>query len=288
MKRHVAACAVLFCVAAGHAAFEPLGYGAAAKGMGGAYAAVAEDGTAAYWNPAGLALVGRSQGTAAYEDLYGLNLLRYAAVGYTQPKLAGGALSAHVLHLDTVGAATFFDYAETTYLFAFGRHVCRDRLSLGGAVRYYNASAADQKGSGIGFDAGALLRFGDDRLRLAAVWQDLNQPKIRWYTGAMDVLPDTRRLAARLRVAKTTDLALENDRRRGETSVWRAGVAQGLLKRAVSVRAGLHRAGGRQDEWGLSLGGGLRFQRLDVDYAWDRDDLLGNTQTFSVNLRFGP
>jgi hypothetical protein len=118
------------------AAFEPLGYGAAAKGMGGAYAALAEDGTAAYWNPAGLARVKEAQGTASYEDLYGLGLLRYGAFGYTQPNVGKGTLSANLLHLDTEGDASFLNYAESTYMLSYGRKILRwvyrmgDRTSL--------------------------------------------------------------------------------------------------------------------------------------------------------------
>ena len=119
-----------------HAVFEPLGYGAAAKGMGGAYVALAEDGSAAYWNPAGLALVKNPELTASFEDLYGLDLLRYATAGYTHPGVGKGTVSAHLLHLDTVGEADFLKYAESTYLAAYGREICCAGLSVGAGMRY--------------------------------------------------------------------------------------------------------------------------------------------------------
>jgi hypothetical protein len=268
------------------AAFDPLGYGAAAKGMAGAYVAVAEDGTAAYWNPAALTLVREPQMTASLEDLYGLNLLRYATAGYTHPKVGGGTLSAHLLHLSPTGEADFLNYAESTYLLAYGRRLCDDCLSVGAGLRYYAATTGDARGSGLGFDLGLLWRPFSDRVRLGAVMQDANQPSIRWDTGARDPLPYTFRGGALVRVMSATDLAIQWDKRHFEKSHWRFGGAQRLLGNLVTLRAGLHRAGD-QDQWGFSLGGGFRFKKLDVDYAWDDQEDLGNTQTISVALRFG-
>lgn len=48
---------ILTLAMAGTAVAESRGFGARAQGMGGAFTAVADDGTAAYWNPAGLAQV---------------------------------------------------------------------------------------------------------------------------------------------------------------------------------------------------------------------------------------
>ncbi len=268
------------------AAFEPMGYGAAAKGMGGAYVALAEDGTAAYWNPAGLALVQSRQFTASYENPYGLDLLRAANVGYTQPEVGKGTLSAQLLHLDTQGDASFFNYAESTYLLAYGRKFCQDCFSMGVGMRYYAATGDDVKGTGMGFDVGALFRPFNDRLRLAFAWQDLNRPRISWSTGARDSLPYTLRLGGAWKLAKATDLSLQYDKRHAEPSVWRAGAAQRFLGDAVTLRGGLHRSGD-QDQWNLALGGGLRYRNFDFDYAWDTTDQLGNTQTLSLAMRFG-
>jgi hypothetical protein len=68
------------------------GAGARALGMGGAFVAVADDGTAPYWNPAGMPSVERAafsamhsytfNGLAAYDSIYGAyNLGKYGAVG---------------------------------------------------------------------------------------------------------------------------------------------------------------------------------------------------------------
>ena len=49
-------------------AFLKLGVGARAMGMGSAYVAIADDPTALYWNPAGLASVTKTQVTAMHNE----------------------------------------------------------------------------------------------------------------------------------------------------------------------------------------------------------------------------
>ncbi len=266
------------------AAFEPLGHGAAAKGMGGAYTAAAEDGSAAYWNPAGLSRLSKSQITASYEDLYGLGLLRYTVLGYTQPRIGGGAVGLHLLRLQTVGEASFFTYAENTYLLSYGRPLW-SRLSLGANVRFYSV-ASRQRASAIGGDVGLLYVSKKDRYRLGLTLQDVNEPRLRWGTGAIDVLPPSARLGVLLKLGPVSEFTFEHGWRRYEKQGLKAGMAHYFGRRTVAVRAGL-RKDDRQERWGLALGGGLRFRRLDLDYAWDHHDALGDTQTITISLRFG-
>jgi len=275
-----------FTISPSFAAFEPLGYGAAAKGMGGAYSALAEDGSAAYWNPAGLAFVKAPHITSAYEDLYGLGLLRYTGMGYTQPKLGGGTASFQYLRLQTVGEASFFTYAENTYLLAYGRHLYGP-LFGGVATRFYSANS-EQKASAIGYDAGLMFSPSlEDRFRLSVALQDANEPRLRWNGGATDVLAPTLRTGALLRLGPVSDFTAEHSRRRREKSCYRAGMAHHLMGRRFVLRAGVHKTVG-QDSWNLALGGGLSFKRLRLDYAWDHHETLGDSQTFSLSFRFGP
>jgi hypothetical protein len=267
------------------AAFEPLGYGAAAKGMGGAYTAAAVDGTAAYWNPAGLALLKAPELTASLEDLYGLGLLRYTAVGYAHPGLGGGTFGLHLLRLQTTGEASFYTYAENTYLLAHGRPLWR--AFYGGAALRYYAVAAEQKGSGIGLDAGLLYRPRKDRYRLSLAVQDINQPKVRYGTGSADVLPWGARFGGLVKVGGFGELTAEENWRENEARTFRLGFASYFAGRRIVLRTGAHRADG-QDEWNFAMGGGFRFKRLRVDYAWDHNDRLGNAQTIDFAFAFGP
>lgn len=283
----VAGVLVLAAVRGWSAAFEPLGYGAPAKAMGGAYAALAEDGTAAYWNPAGLARVREAHGNASYEDLYGLGLLRYGGFGYTHPNVGKGTLSAQLLHLNTQGDASFFNYSESTYMLSYGRKFCDGCVDVGTGFRFYNVRGQENlRATGLGFDLGTIVRPFDDRLRIGLMWQDLNRPRLTWNTNARDYLPYTVRASVAGRFRDVNDLAAEYDNRHGEAPVWRFGGARRFYKDRLTLRAGLHRAQG-QDQWNPSVGGGIRYKKLDFDYAWDNSDDLGNAQTFSMVLRFG-
>lgn len=62
-------------------AFLEIPAGARGAGMGGAYSAVANDATAFYWNPAGLALVSRHEATALWSSQFG-GLAQYHMLGY--------------------------------------------------------------------------------------------------------------------------------------------------------------------------------------------------------------
>ncbi|OPX24746.1 MAG: hypothetical protein B1H02_02840 [Candidatus Latescibacteria bacterium 4484_107] len=68
-------------------AFLSLGVGARAIGLGGAFSAMADDGTAFYWNPAGLARLSRPEVTMMYSSLFGLSdaLANHHVLAYAHP-----------------------------------------------------------------------------------------------------------------------------------------------------------------------------------------------------------
>ncbi|HET6463822.1 MAG TPA: UPF0164 family protein, partial [Candidatus Krumholzibacteria bacterium] len=64
--------------------FMALGAGARALGMGGAFAAVADDASAVYWNPAGIAGIEKRQALAMHAEQFG-DLVNYNFGSYVQP-----------------------------------------------------------------------------------------------------------------------------------------------------------------------------------------------------------
>ena len=71
------------------------GAGARSLGMGTAYTAIAQDATAAYWNPAGLAAVRRHEFNALHASLYGGATYDYLGYGGLRagPGVFGGTLA---------------------------------------------------------------------------------------------------------------------------------------------------------------------------------------------------
>ncbi|MFH1007194.1 MAG: UPF0164 family protein [Candidatus Latescibacterota bacterium] len=68
-------------------AFLSLGVGARAIALGGAFSAMADDGTAFFWNPAGLARLERPEVTMMYSSLFGLTdaLASHHVLAYAHP-----------------------------------------------------------------------------------------------------------------------------------------------------------------------------------------------------------
>ncbi|MBI4060562.1 MAG: hypothetical protein HY403_03950, partial [Elusimicrobia bacterium] len=115
------------------AAFEDLGAGARAPGMGGAFVAVADDVYTIYYNPAGLGLLDRPQFGTAYSALYpglkdGSNL-NTSFLAYAQPLAEGrqGTLAAawNSLTLNSL-------YREEAFYLGYGRRW----LNFGGGELY--------------------------------------------------------------------------------------------------------------------------------------------------------
>lgn len=88
--------------------FMYIGAGARALGMGGAFCSVADDATAAYWNPAGLVGLDGREIQLMHSERFG-GLVRYDYLAYAQP-YAGSAVSASMFRTDAG------DIADTTDL----------------------------------------------------------------------------------------------------------------------------------------------------------------------------
>src|ERR1700741_1862482 len=69
--------------------FLRIGVGARALGMGSAFAGLADDGTAAFWNPAGLATLSSREVTAMHAEQFG-SIVKYDFLSYTMPLGAPG------------------------------------------------------------------------------------------------------------------------------------------------------------------------------------------------------
>ena len=82
--------------------FLDIGVGARALGMGSAFTGVANDGTAGYWNPAGISFVPGRQLSGMYGPQFGSigdPLAHFHFIGFTQPLAGGAAVSVSWIRL---------------------------------------------------------------------------------------------------------------------------------------------------------------------------------------------
>ncbi|MBI4425936.1 MAG: hypothetical protein HY554_19555 [Elusimicrobia bacterium] len=122
-------------------AFEDLGHGARAPGLGGAFTALADDLYAVQYNAAGLAQLERPQASASYSRLHlGLSDgsdLNLSQLGYAQPLRRGrlGVLGGAWQRFSAAGL-----YEQSTLQLAYGKDlyapVSGSRLMLGGSLKY--------------------------------------------------------------------------------------------------------------------------------------------------------
>lgn len=102
-----------------HSVANITGTGARALGMGGAFVALADDATAASWNPAGLAQLTRPEVSLVYDWSSGTNDARGTDdVTYANGSVANGVWSSpgHI-------RSNYVGFASATYPFPFARHL---------------------------------------------------------------------------------------------------------------------------------------------------------------------
>src|SRR5258705_1396767 len=206
--------------------FLRIGVGARALGMGSAFVGLADDGPAAYWNPAGVATLSQRQVTAMHAEQFG-SIVQYDFLSYVMPLGAAGkprqALSVSLVRLgvsdipDTRGVQIIdengngkFDYPEdllvvdesrfvfdsdndAALLFSYARDI-HPGLSLGGNFKYIRQWLGDSlRSNGFGIDLG-LLCVGRSGFSVGATLPDATTSRTLWNTGTSEVIAPSLRL----------------------------------------------------------------------------------------------
>lgn len=177
--------------------FMMIGAGVRALGMGGAFASLADDGSAIYWNSGGLAQIRDSEVSAMHAMLYG-NLATYDNISYVQPLpndvsigfnftrllvkdiphfkedyLIGTNVDQRInnsaYHLPGIPDGRFRS-TDDLYQFAFAKNIkfganmgwqffeVPFELGMGGNVKFIKRQIMENLGTGTGLDAGLKLR----------------------------------------------------------------------------------------------------------------------------------
>lgn len=297
--------------AQGGAAYLKMGVGARAIGMGGAFTAVADDATALYWNPAGIAKLRRAEATAMHAQLsldrdfdfvgyatpvttgsgaWGASYTRFAVSGIPETKVRPGTNAAQLTDdfydvsgnflaagpgLGTVRIFSLFDDVEQSVTGSYARKV-DDKLYLGGTLRHLRQSLYTADGSGFGIDLGALYVPGP-KWTFGVTAKDVGE-SIDFGSAAHDAKVDvTISGGAAYSGFKNTLVSAEATRTGHRGFKMRAG-AERWFDEKYAVRLGVN-------EGDLSAGASLRANDWQFDYAFQAQD-LGDIQRLSVAKRF--
>ena len=188
--------------------FLTLGVGARPLGMGGSFAAIADDSTATYWNPAGLGSLRHSEIAFMHSSLGELD--SYDFVNYIHPigKNESIGLSWLRVGIDDIPITSLrvasrsigptnrpeirgtFSSTNNAFLLSYGRRVgfnlSSKRIDLlvgGNAKLIYVSALANRNAIGVGGDASALWTTSlerSSRFSIGVVAQDFFKTKLYW------------------------------------------------------------------------------------------------------------
>ena len=269
----------LVCYASGPgttaADFLKIGVGARAAAMGEAFTALADDGTALYWNPAGLAQIEKTEISAMYNRHFqainqGYLSLAFPSLGGTTGLGINYVGMGQIEGRDEYGNPTGNFGASDTHIFAGYANKFKN-ISWGltsGWLR--DKIEQDIKSSFLG--SIGLLYFPNKRFTLGVVAQNIGTKL------GSDPLPFAFKVGVALKLKNLTLVADMpwNIEYYGLGVEWWIG-------NILALRAGYKAT---QTMATMTGGIGLKFERIHLDYAYVPYGEIGSTHRISLRIKF--
>jgi long-subunit fatty acid transport protein len=295
------------------ATFLRIGIGARAQGMGGTFVAVADDPSAIFWNPAGLASLQSREVAASHVDWPSDVNYDHLTLVLPSRRLGGsigiqfGVLSTHIQEttdLQPFGTGTEFSYSDVVAGASFARR-WTDKLLVGAGAKFVREDLGSQVGgpvtNAVLFDAGSIFYLGLGSVRVAAALTNFGaemRPSGRYvspYSGeerdydGFDP-PMTFRFGAAFEPIETAT-------QRVTTSIEMGQPADNQLQMQAGIEWSYHRTfalrtgyDANADLLKFSAGAGAiaRFGTLrgSLDYAYTDGGDLGAVHRMSLGVRF--
>ena len=265
---------------AGIGALFNVGMGARALGMGGAFVAVADDGCAIYYNPAGLAFIDGNHVTSLYSDLFGAGA--YVGLGYARPNLGASVvgLMSSVEGSDEFGNPTeVFSYREGAV--AAGGAYAFGSVAVGGAAKLYAQGTDGNPGYGFTGDFGVMVNVpGALRFKAGAVVRNA-VGSVGFHSGHEDPFQRSFAVGVSARPADGFVVAADFDI---TGSTGKVGAEYWLVP-SVAVRAGANV--NAEGEFGFAAGAGFEVGGFTIDYAYQfNPGYLPDTHWLSLGFSF--
>ncbi len=298
--------------------FISIGVGGRALGLGSAYVAIANDVTAGYWNPAGLAHITYPEIILMHDERFG-SLMNYDYGAIALPYGSNASIGVSIMRLgidgihdtrnalvDYTGGGILDDAARLDYdkitehswadwvLYLTYSKQRSQRLSYGFNIKLIRRDFIEYHASGIGFDVG-LMYNPVGNLFLGINAQDITTTLVAWNTGTNDLISPTLKVGSGYMFDAfggafipviDFDLRFENrsfasNMSFGPVSVdFHAGMEYSV-RNLFALRAGYNDIGN------LTLGAGIHLPKMDIDYSFAQFDgagQLGNTHRISLRI----
>ena len=308
------------------ATFLSIEVGPRSKAMGGAFVGVADDVSAIYWNPAGLAKLSDNSLMFSHNEwIAGIN---YDFAGASFPVGGFGTIGAFIMSLTmpemivrTVeqpeGTGELFGARNLALGLTYARNLT-ERFASGANFKFIRESIFNSSAKTVAVDFGTLFRtdfndmvigfsisnFGGD-MKLSGIDTQVevdispnefgNNDRIFANLQTEDLqLPLTFRVGVsmnvieieKIRVMVAVDAVVPND----NAQFVNVG-GEYVIGNIFSLRAGYRTLFLEDSEEGLSVGAGLKYElfgetTLQFDYAYGDFGLLNNAQEFSLSIYF--
>ncbi|MCI0329987.1 MAG: PorV/PorQ family protein [candidate division Zixibacteria bacterium] len=266
-----------------------LGAGTRAMGMGGSFVSVADDASAVFWNPAGLARL--SFGELGFSHVTLPEGSEYDFAGLAYPTVKAGSFALGFLRVGTDGIFSrderavdmgSVSFSETQILLAYG-HSLFKFIHVGGSFKLYGQSLAGFSANAAGADVGVLVEpheglfFGVNAQDVVSSDLKLKDSKEsiprNFKAGASYLLPLRQSLVG-------IRAAVDAEKSEDAPVAWHAG-AEMSYRGSFFIRGGYD----RED---LTFGVGLAYNRLGLDYAFKpQPEGLAASHRFGFSFRFG-
>ena len=281
--------------------FLKIGIGARAAGMGGAFVAVADDPSAVFWNPSGLARLDEDKTSVMVNHLEwpaSVNVDQATLVFHIK-KLPGAlAINARSLtvadepvrdsfHPD--GTGEFFDAGYTSFGATYARSFT-DKFSAGASINLVKLGLAEFNQQTISFDLGTLYDVGVAGMKIGFAIQNIG--------GQVQFIDREARIPTVFRVGTSADLikssanhligSFEFSHPPDNSERLNGGLEYGF-KDFLYLRTGYNF---NYDTEGMAAGAGVKFPisslKTDAtfDYAYTDMKTLGAGHRISLNVRF--
>jgi len=285
--------------------FLSIGVGGRALGMGGAQVALANDITAGYWNPAGLARMNYPQFSLMHEEhfgslvnynyaavaipygkdmSFGLSVIRLSVDGIpdTRNALVDGNTGNVIYDINNPGAridpslVTEFSNTDWAFYLTFSKRKS-NKFMWGANVKIIRRNIADESAFGIGFDAGVIY-LPTKKLSLGANLQDATTTLVAWSTGRNELITPTLKVGGAYSIeflggtilpALDFDIRFEN---RKFASNFNIGPVSFDLHSGIEYNYKNIFAirGGYNDVKQFTVGAGVYLPKLTIDYSFAR------------------
>jgi hypothetical protein len=255
--------------------------------MGEAFCAVTGDIYSSYWNPAGLADLGRMTFSASMAPTYLDMYYGYLAGAMTSGQNAFSLAVSHFNYGDMIGLdeharnQTVFNGSDLGMIAGYARKFPGKKLQAGVNVKILHEAIEQESASSVMFDIGAIKKF--QRITLGSSLRNIG-PGLNFHDQSGG-LPLTLSLGATyyfydtpLVPAVSIDLPLD------DTPVLSLG-AEYSPWQYLALRAGLKTERDQGFLPWMRFGFGTSIRGISVDYAMIPGKDLGSTHMFSIGYR---